>query len=560
MDTIYNTKEVRAELGSLTNKPSSKSLRDQVSISGGSEQVLHREHLKGWRLHVLTLCICLSIFLPNLEVSIVSTALVDITNELHGFSETGWVIVSYLITYTAFIIIWAKVSDILGRKKCLATSLVIFTAFSGGCGASQKITHLIVCRAFQGLGAAGCFSIATIVIFEMAPKEKYPIYGTIISADVALATALGPILGGLITENTTWRWVFILNVPAGIVTMILLYLSMPAAFPHHGNSSQGQPGLKTKLSIESFLRIDALGTLLLLGASFLFVTSLLETSTKFSWGSPTTISLLVLSGVFLVAFLFWERYITISSSQQEPIFPWRFVHNRAWMGMLFTSLLLGVPFTVLVVNIPQKFQTVKGLSPLQAGIRLLPYALVAPIGSFMANGIMSKAKKFPPVFLVLIGAILQVLGLALYSALDTGTDMNKSQYGFQAIAGFGLGISFGTLVLMTPFSVDLQDLATGTGAMVQFRQLGSAIGLSIAQSLMNSQLTSKLSSILTKEQLTTLLETTTAVARFPPDLRTRVIDVFAGAYGLQFKVVTAFAAAEVLTALLILKRKQIRVG
>ena len=128
------------------------------------------------------------------------------------------------------------------------------------------------------------------------------------------------------------------------------------------------------------------------------------------------------------------------------------------MGMLFASLLLGVPFTVLVVNIPQKFQTVKGLSPLQAGIRLLPYALVAPIGSFMANGIMSKAKKFPPVFLVIIGAVLQLLGLALYSGLDTGTEIQKSQYGFQAIAGFGLGISFGTLVLMTPFSVDPQDL------------------------------------------------------------------------------------------------------
>ncbi|KAI9647503.1 hypothetical protein NHQ30_003888 [Ciborinia camelliae] len=497
MDTMDNSKDARLEVASITAKKSSTSLQDEVNIRGSPGQVLYREYLTGWRLNVLTLwyvlitetsdfdytsllnmsnSICLSIFLPNLEVSIVSTALVDITNDLHGFSQTGWVI-------------------------------------------------------------------------------------TIISADVALATALGPILGGLITENTTWRWVFILkSVPAGIVAMILLFLSMPPGFPNHGNSSEGQPGLNPKLSLAPFLRIDALGTLLLLGTSFLFVTSLLETSTKFSWGSSTTISLLVLSGVFLIGFLFWERHITISSSQQEPIFPWRFVHNRAWMGMLFVSLLLGIPFTVLVVNIPQKFQTVKGLSPLQAGIRLLPYALIAPIGSFMANGIISKAKKFPPVFLVLIGAVLQVLGLALYSGLDTGIYIKKSQYGFQAIAGFGLGISFGTLVLMTPFSVDPQDLATGTGAMVQFRQLGSAIGLSVAQSLMNSQLTSKLSSILTREQLVALLETTTSVNRFPSELRIRVIDVFSGAYGLQIKVVTAFAAAEILAALLILKREQTRVG
>ncbi|KAG9238583.1 MFS multidrug transporter-like protein [Amylocarpus encephaloides] len=519
-----------------------------------------QEYLAGWKLHLLTICLCFSIFMPNIEVSIVSTALVNITNELHGFSETGWVVVSYLTPYTAFIIIWAKLSDVVGRKLALATSLVIFTAFSGACGSAQTITQLIICRAFQGVGAAGCFSIATVILFEMVPKERYPVYGSIISADVALAMTLGPIVGGVITEETTWRWVFLFNVPMGIATLIALLISMPAGFPHLGSTSKADLAFRNIFSPASFLRIDAFGTVLFLGTSLLFVTSLLETSTRFSWKSPVTISLLVISGVFLLVFLIWERYITIGPSKQEPIFPWRFVQNRAWMGMTLVSLLLGIPFTVLVVNIPQKFQLIDGLSPLQAGIRLLPYALLAPIGSFAANGFMSRAKSFSPVFLVLAGATLQLIGLGLYSGLAISKHPGKMQFGFQAIAGFGLGISFGTLILMTPFSVEAQDLATGTGAIVQSRQLGSAIGLSMAQSLMNSQLKSKLTSLLTSQELARLLQTTTAVKTFSPELRARVIEVFSDAYGLQIKVITGFAAAELLAVMLIMKRRQIKVG
>ena len=197
----------------------------------------------------------LAIFLPNLEVSIVSTSLIAIANDLQGFSHTAWIVVAYLITYTGgfvittcfgkgcvtnfghdltydsgFIIIWAKLSDILMRKWSLIASLAIFIGASAVCGGAQTMTMLsvflllflsstidpsyfcrIVFRSLQGIGAAGCFSISMIVFFELIPREKYPKYGSIISADIALATLLGPLLGGIITDTTTWRWVFLIK-------------------------------------------------------------------------------------------------------------------------------------------------------------------------------------------------------------------------------------------------------------------------------------------------------------------------------------------------------------
>ncbi|KAF2807322.1 MFS general substrate transporter [Mytilinidion resinicola] len=506
--------------------------------------------------HTDSKSVCCSVFLPNFEVTVVSTALVDISNNLRAFSRTGWVMVAYLTTYTGLIIIWAKLSDIIGRKVALTASLVAFTAFSAGCGAAQTITQLIVLRAFQGFGGAGCFSVASVIVFEMVPTQKYPFYGSIVSAVVALATLLGPIIGGLITENCSWRWVFLINVPIGVTTIIILLITLPNSFPCH--SRKTAPMALQNSSLPNLRRMDFLGAFLFTGASFTFVTSLLESSTKYSWSSAPTIVLLVISVALAISFISWERYITLGSNMPEPIFPWRFVYNRAWMGMLLVSLLLGIPFCVLVVTIPQKLQTISDMSPLQSGLRLLPYALFAPFGAVFANGFISRQKNCVPVYFVIAGACFQLIGLSLFCIYGTGKEVSGAQYGCQILAGLGLGMMFGTLVVMTPLSVDLQDLATATGAIMQFRQFGSTIGLSVATSLMNAKLKSELPSILKPVQLEALLQSTTAIHQFPREVKLVVEEVFVEGYRLQMEVIIAFAGACVLVALIIFKKKQIK--
>ncbi|KAL2847111.1 major facilitator superfamily domain-containing protein [Aspergillus pseudodeflectus] len=504
------------------------------------------DFITGWRLAILLLSVSIAIFLPNLEVSIVSTALVTITNDLQGFSKTGWVVVAYLVTYTGFIIIWAKLSDILTRKWSLIASLVVFIVGSAICGASQSMTMLIVFRALQGLGGAGCFSISMVVFFEMIPPAKYPKYGSLLSADVALATLLGPIIGGAIADGTSWRWVFLLNLPIGALAVVALLVFLPKNFPNHGSRP------KPPNSKHSLQRVDFIGTLLLVGANLLLVTALLEASTDYSWSSALTISLLTISAVLWICFVVWEYFATRETWPVEPVFPFRFFPNRYWMGMLLQSFFLGVPFTMLVIALPQRFQTVNSMSALDAGVRLLPYAMLAPVGSLVSNIIFMRRPV--PIPLLIAGATFQVLGLALLVAEPVRESLPAQLYGYETLAGFGVGITFGTLVTITPSSVEPRDLATATGAMIQFRQMGSTIGLSIGSALLNSYIKSHLAPpVLSASQLESLLENIRVIFTLPPELQQVTREVFAAAFELQLKVVIGLAAALFPSILLMLR-------
>ncbi|KAI0190606.1 MFS multidrug transporter-like protein [Astrocystis sublimbata] len=494
------------------------------------------EYITGWKLFALLMGLSLAIFLPNLEVSIVSTALVTIADDLHGFSQTGWIVVAYLITYTGFIIAWAKISDILKRKWSLLAAVFLFLIASALCGASQNITMLIVFRAIQGLGGAGCFSISMVVFFELIPKHKYAKYGSIISADIALATLLGPIVGGVIVDHTTWRWVFLLNLPIGAFAVLALFL-LPNEFPYHGLRTRPIAGERSVIK-----RVDFLGVFLLVGFIIFLVTALMEASTTFYWSSPVIIVFFILSGVFLISFVMWEWVVTKDTWSIEPIFPFRFFKNRYWMGMLLQSFFLGVPFTMLVINLPQRFQTVNALPALDAGLRLLPFALLAPIGSLVSNIIFIRQPK--PLWLLAAGAAFQLTGIALLASDPVGRDIPPRLYGFEILAGFGVGITFGTLVTITPSSVEPRDLATATGAMIQFRQMGGAIGLSLGSSLLNTYLKSNLAPpVLDAAQLSELLRNVRAISTFPPELQNVAKNVFAAAFSLQLKVVVGFTAA-----------------
>jgi hypothetical protein len=217
-------------------------------------------------------------------------------------------------------------------------------------------------------------------------------------------------------------------------------------------------------------RVDILGVFLLVGAILFLVTALLEASTDYSWSSPLTITFLVLSAILWPSFVMWEWLVTKDSWSLEPVFPFRFLLNRVWMGMLLQSFFLGVPFTMLVIMLPQRFQTVNSLSALDAGLRLLPYAILAPIGSLMSNIIFMRRPKH--MILLVTGASFQVVGLALLASESSASGNIPSRlYGYEILAGFGVGITFGTLVTITPSSIEPRDLATATGAMIQFRQM-----------------------------------------------------------------------------------------
>ena len=208
------------------------------------------------------------------------------------------------------------------------------------------------------------------------------------------------------------------SVPAGIVAVALLTVSIPAKF---GTTSSGTDALEFKasqaLAWHNIRRLDFLGAGLLLSASLLLVAALQETTIDFTWSSGATISMLTLSGLCWITFFTWEWYLTDrATSYIEPVFPWRFMRSRPWVGMLITTFLVGSPFNVVVVAIPQRFQTVSAMSVLDAGIRLIPFSLSGALSSALANMICSRF-HIPPIFFLLLGAALNLTGLSLLSSL-----------------------------------------------------------------------------------------------------------------------------------------------
>ena len=260
-----------------------------------------------------------------------STSLIAIVNSLQGFGQSGWVVTSYLLTYTGFLVIYAKLSDILGCKLLILFSVTMFTVFSILCGVSNAMLPLVIFRAFQGVGASGIYSIVSVMTPLMVPPAKYATYIAIISSVFALSSVVGPLLGGAITDNTTWRWVFYLNGPGGAVAFALLVFTIPWSFPYEPVPHF----LKTLIAQRAWRRIDFLGVFASLAASILLVFVLQQAGVEYPWNSGPVISTFVLSGLFWVGFLAWQRVLSHRRVWSwEPIFPWRIAKNRFAVGIL----------------------------------------------------------------------------------------------------------------------------------------------------------------------------------------------------------------------------------
>ncbi|KAJ6150674.1 hypothetical protein N7470_007268 [Penicillium chermesinum] len=197
----------------------------------------------------------------------------------------------------------------------------------------RLLTTGILCRAFQGIGGAGIFSMVPIIVAEMVEPIKYGAYNGIISLAIAFSFLLGPLLGGIISDGTTWRWIFWINLPIGVTGLLLVLVTMPAGFPVHSEITSKVSLGFTKRNVDLRGRIDYPGFFILLAASVLLIVAIEEAGISFAWSSALVIAFLVVAGVFLLLFLFWQWYLYHIKSAREPILPWSFLKNRILMGL-----------------------------------------------------------------------------------------------------------------------------------------------------------------------------------------------------------------------------------
>ncbi|KAJ4117611.1 hypothetical protein NW768_010978 [Fusarium equiseti] len=530
------------------NHKGSTSAADRAVVPNETAQS-HNEvgYLKGWRFYFLTAALWLSLFLSTLETTIVSTSLVSITDALNGFILRDWIVTSYLLTYTGFLTIYAKLSDVFGKKTMLLLALLIFTIFSGLCGAASNVVDLIILRAFQGIGASGIYSMILAIAPVLVPIDKYAKYMGIVSTVFVTASVLGPVLGGVISQHSTWRWVFLLNVPGGVLAFVLVAIFLPAS--EQSSRLSLIKVIRAKVRRSNWVRIDYLGIFFLLAASVLLVFALEEGGTRYPWNSPVVISTLIIAIICFIAFGFWEVHVEHSPSKQEPVFPPSICKDRICSAMLLTTCFVGFPFVSMVVNIPQRAQAVYGLSPSQAGISLLPMMLSSPAATVL-SGYLTGNAKIPPVYPIVIAAGIQVLGVGLMCSLSAGsTAMPDEQYGYEVLMGIGFGLGLTTVLTFARIVVSEANLSVMMGALTQIRVLGGTVSLAICATILNNHLKPKLADIVSAEQAAAIFDSVSAIENLNPSQQLAVRKAFAEGYNMQNIFMTAMAAAGLIASL-----------
>jgi EmrB/QacA subfamily drug resistance transporter len=430
--------------------------------------------------------------LAALDQTIVSTALPTIVGELGGLDELSWVITAYLLTTTASTPLYGKLSDIYGRRALFQAAIVIFVLGSVLCGLAQDMLQLIAFRGIQGIGAGGLMAMAFAIIGDVVSPRERGRYTGYLGAVFAVASVAGPLLGGFFVDNLSWRWVFYLNVPIGILALLITssVLKLPFARRDHA--------------------IDFFGaTLLVAGVSTLLL-ALVWGGNEHPWGSPTIVGLFASSAVLTGVFLWWEQ------RTPEPILPLRLFTGRVFSTSVALSFLLGAAMFGGIVFLPLFLQVVTGASATNSGLLLLPLMGGLMFTSVLSGRVIARTGRYRA--WPIAGMGITALGMFLLSTMDETTGRLASS-AYMVVLGVGIGAVMQVLVLATQNAAEFQDMGVVTSAVNFFRSLGGSFGVSAFGAIFAALLESKLAELIPAGALETARVNPEALTASPEQLR-----------------------------------------
>ena len=416
----------------------------------------------GRERQLVTAAILLGMFLAALEATAVATAVPTAVGELGGVAHYSWVFSAYLLTSTTTVPLFGKLADLFGRKRTYQVSVAFFLLGSALSGLSRSFAQLVIFRAVQGLGAGGVQPVAITITGDIYTLEERGRIQGIFSGVWALSSLLGPLLGGLITDALSWRWIFYVNVPFGLLSAWLLQIWLREETPRRQH------------------KLDVLGTVSLTAAVTLLLLALLEGPSAWGWGDARTLGLLAGSLVGLAVFFWQER------RAPEPMLPLDLFRNRLIAVSSAGNTLVGALLFALTAYVPMFGQGVLGGTAVDAGTILAPILIGWPIASTIAGRMLMRVGYRS---MSLGGGVLIVAGSALLAVTGPGTGRAPVMLAMM-IVGLGLGFTSMPYLLGVQNAVPWQRRGVATSSVQFFRCIGGAVAVAALGALLNSRLQS----------------------------------------------------------------------
>jgi len=502
-----------------------------AEASGSSVDIEGRERSHE-EIMVIIVALGLAMLLAALDQTIVATALPRIATDLHGLNKLAWVATAYLMTSAISTPLYGKISDQFGRKKIFMFAIVLFLVGSALCGQSRNMDQLVAFRALQGIGAGGLMSLSMTIVGDVVSPRQRGKYLGYFGAVFAISSVAGPLLGGFFTDSLSWRWVFYINLPLGV-----LDLSVIAARLH----------LPVRKSDK---RIDYVGAVLLAVSVVPIILATVWGGVTYPWGSTTIISMF--AGGILAAILFalWER------KAPEAIIPTHLFKNDIFTVSVILSLLAGIALFASILFIPEYQQIVRGYSAVKSGLLLLPLVAGMLAAIIVSGRLITKwghYRIFP-----IIGTLVTAFGVWLFSHLTLHTTQIDLSI-WMLIVGIGVGMFLQVMTLAVQNAVPRDELGVATASATFFRSMGSALGGAVFGAILTNRLTYHLKQLLphasigaSTSSLSASVETgatPTFINKLPPSISHDVYQAFVLSFHDMFLIAVPVLLLAFVTAL-----------